>query len=99
MYVRDEVYCEISKEMSSLYFALDVLCQFEATCRVESQNLTLCSVYNANCTGGGKVCGSNSGTLDSNRQKTASPKYNDDISLLISHYLIPDVFTLRKEYF
>jgi hypothetical protein len=32
---------------------------------------------------------SNSGTLASDRQNTASPKYNDYISLLISHYLIP----------
>jgi hypothetical protein len=30
----------------------------------------------------------NSGTEASNRQNTASPKYNDDISLLISRYLI-----------
>jgi alpha-D-ribose 1-methylphosphonate 5-triphosphate synthase subunit PhnH len=30
-----------------------------------------------------------SGTLASNRQNKASPKYNDDISLLISQYLIP----------
>jgi hypothetical protein len=31
---------------------------------------------------------SNSGTLASNRQNTASPNYNGDISLLISQYLI-----------
>jgi hypothetical protein len=31
---------------------------------------------------------SNSGTLSSNRQNTSRPKYNDDISLLISQYLI-----------
>ncbi len=39
--------------------------------------------------GGG--CISNSGTLASNRQNAASPKYNDDISLLISQYLITAV--------
>jgi hypothetical protein len=71
-------YCEISKEMSSLYFAL------------ESQNLTQCSVYSVHCTGGEGDCVSNSGTLALNRQNTASPKYNDDISLLISQYLISD---------
>ncbi len=31
---------------------------------------------------------SSSGTLAPNRQNTASPKYNDDISLLISQYLL-----------
>ncbi len=31
---------------------------------------------------------SDSGTLASNLQNTSSPKYNDDISLLISQYLI-----------
>jgi hypothetical protein len=31
---------------------------------------------------------SNSGTLASNRQNTASQKFNDNISMLISQYLI-----------
>jgi hypothetical protein len=33
---------------------------------------------------------SNSGTLSSNRQLTAYPKYNHDISLLISLYVISE---------
>ncbi len=44
-----------------------------------------CTVYSVHCTGGGRGCVLNSGTLDSNRQN--SPKYNDDISLHISQYL------------
>jgi hypothetical protein len=31
---------------------------------------------------------SNSGTLASNKQNTTSPKHNDDVSPLISQYLI-----------
>jgi hypothetical protein len=33
----------------------------------------------------------NSGALASNKQNTASTKYNDDISLLISKYLISGI--------
>jgi hypothetical protein len=51
--------------MSSLYFGLDVFCQFEA--RIPELNEVF-SVQTA--------------------RNTASPKYNDDISLLISQYLI-----------
>jgi hypothetical protein len=40
------------------------------------------------CQVAGVACVSNSGTLTSNRQNTASPKYNDDISLPISQYHI-----------
>ncbi len=62
--------------------------------KLESRNVTQCSVYSAHCTvhscwgGGGRGCVSNSGTLASNGQNTTRPKYNDDISLLISQYLI-----------
>jgi hypothetical protein len=46
-----------------------------------------CTLYSPQLLGGrGWV--SNSGTPASNRQNTASPKYKDDISLLISQYLI-----------
>ncbi len=79
-------YSHVSIEMLSLYFGLYVFCQFKVT--VESQNLTLCSVYSVQYTvrGGGGLCVK---LEDSNRKKTASPKYNDDISLLIPQYLIP----------
>jgi hypothetical protein len=46
------------------------------------------SVQGTLCTGGGG-CVSNSGTLASNGQIINSPKYNDDLSLLISQYLFP----------
>ncbi len=84
-------YCKSSKEMSSLYFGLDVFCQFEA--RV----LELYTVFSLKCTLyspqllGVRGCVSNSVTQASNRQNTASPKYNDDISLLISQYLIREL--------
>jgi hypothetical protein len=41
---------------------------------------------------------SNSGTLASNRQNTASPKYNDGISLLIQ-YLISAVQIMFVQYY
>jgi hypothetical protein len=72
--------------MSSLYFGLDVFRQFEAIV----PELVVVSVYSV-CTlyrGEGRDWMSNSGALASKRQNTASPKYNDDISLLISQYLI-----------
>ncbi len=81
--IRDEVLWD-RKEMSSLYFGLDIFCQFEA--RVPEYDAVLsvqCTLY-----GGAGRCVSNSVTLASNRQNTASRKYNDDISLLISQYLI-----------
>jgi hypothetical protein len=40
----DEVqYCEISKEMSTLYFGLDV--QYSTKLKLESQNSTQCAEY------------------------------------------------------
>jgi hypothetical protein len=77
-------YCKISKEISSLFFGLDVFCQFEG----RSQNLTQFSVYSVHNIKGGRGSMSNSGTVASNRQNTASTKYNYDLSLLISPYLI-----------
>jgi hypothetical protein len=76
--------------MSSLYFGLDLFCQFAA--RVPEFDV----VFSVECTrtvyspqlAGDRGCVSNSGNLASNRQKISSPKYNDDISLLISQYLI-----------
>jgi hypothetical protein len=70
-------YCEINKEMSSLYFGLAVFL---------GQNLTHfptavdCTVYSVHCT---LYTASNYATIASNWQNTSSPIYNDDISLLI----------------
>ncbi len=45
---RDEVqYCEISKEMSLLYYGLDV---FSTSLKLKSQNLTQCTEYSVLCT-------------------------------------------------
>ncbi len=76
-------YCEISKEMSSLYFGLDVCCQFEARVPESDQ----CSVYSVH-----KLYWRVEGLRIKfpNRQNTVSPKYNDDISLLIVLYLVSD---------
>ncbi len=83
IFTRDEVV------RSALYFGLAVFCLFET--RV--QNVTPI-LYNVHCT---QNTASNSGTRASNRQNTASPKHNDNISLLISKYLISDFYS-RKEY-
>ncbi len=48
-----------------------------------------CTLYSPQLLGG-RGCVSNSGTLASNRQNTASPKYNDDNFLLIEQYLISE---------
>ncbi len=45
---------------------------YSANLRLGSQNLTQCSLYNEHCMGGGWGCVSNSGTLASNGQNTAS---------------------------
>jgi hypothetical protein len=65
---------------------------YSAYFRLDSQNLTrhpppqMWTVqYSVHCT---RNTASNSGALASNWQKTSSPKYNDDISLLILQYLI-----------
>ncbi len=82
-------YCEISKEMS---FFLDVFCQS----KLESQNG--CRAHFLQLPGeGGGGCMSNSRTLASIRQNTACPKYNDDISLLISQYFFISVWSSRHE--
>jgi hypothetical protein len=75
--------------MSSLYFGLSVSCQFDTKVPEFDEVFSVhCTVYTAR--GGGGGCVAKSGPLVSNKQKTASPKYNDDIdiSLLISQYLI-----------
>jgi hypothetical protein len=84
-------YCKISKAMSTLYFGLDVFCPFEA--RVPEYYAVVsvrCTLYSPQLLGGRRCSVSNPGTPASNWQNTASPKYNDDISLLISQYLISD---------
>jgi hypothetical protein len=55
--------------------------QFET----KSQNVMQCTVYSSTSVGRQ----SNSGTLAPNGQNTASPNYNDDISLVISTIKMP----------
>jgi hypothetical protein len=60
-------YCEISKKMLSVYFGLNIFCQFEA--RVPEFD----AVFSVHCTGGGGMgCMSNYETLASNRQNMYS---------------------------
>ncbi len=68
--------------MSSLYLGLDVFYQLKARVPEVDQ----CSVYSVHCmgVGGGVAC-------QILRQNTASPRYNDDIALLILQYLISGV--------
>ncbi len=69
----------ICEEMSLLYFGLDVIRQFEAGVPEFD------AVFSVHCTrgGGGGVYPQILGL-----SKTASPKYNYDISLRISQYVI-----------
>jgi hypothetical protein len=79
---RDEILSDQQRDVTALlYFGLDVFFHFEA--RVPE--LTQCTLSTA---AGGKGCVSNSKTLVSSRQNTASPVYNDDISFLFLQYLI-----------
>jgi hypothetical protein len=75
--------------MSSFYCGLDVFCQFKAIVQEYEElfSVVQCPLCSPQLVGG-RRCVSNIGTLVSNRQNTASIKYNDDISLLISLYLI-----------
>jgi hypothetical protein len=61
---------------------------FSANFKRESQNLMQCLVSSVHCTRRGRSCVPKLGILASNRQNTASPTCNEDISLLISQYLI-----------
>jgi hypothetical protein len=64
-------YAKISKEMYSMYFGLDVFCQFEARVpEFDTVFVVQCTLYI-----GGE--GLHVRFWDSNRQNTASPKYND----------------------
>jgi hypothetical protein len=97
--------------MSLLYFGRAVFCLFGA---IESQNLTQCSVSSVQCTY--VQCmyvhscwgeGLRVKFWDSSPKlaEYTSPKYNDDISLLISQYLISaprnlnELFTQDKDIF
>jgi hypothetical protein len=76
-------YCEISKEMSLLYFGLAVFCLFEARVpEFDRQPLppTSCGLYSVHSM---LNIASYYGTQASIWQNTPSPIYNDDISLLI----------------
>ncbi len=71
-----------------MHFGLDVFCRFEVGVPEFDAVLSVqCILYRSTAVRG-RGCMSNSRTLASNRQNTARPKYNDDISLLISQYLI-----------
>jgi hypothetical protein len=79
-------YCEISKEMSLFSFGLAVFCLFEARVPEFDRQPLLplaveCAVqfslYTLHCINFWDS------TVASNWQNTLSPKYNDDISLLI----------------
>ncbi len=78
-------YCESSREMSpSYFFGLDVFCKFEARFPEFDALLGVqCKLYRG---GGLRVT---FWDFSANMQNKASPKYNDDISFLISQYLIP----------
>ncbi len=75
-------YCKSNKEMSSLYLGLNN----SVSSQLKSQNFMQCSAYSVHCTvhscWGYRGCVLNSVTQASNRQNTASPKYNDDISFV-----------------
>jgi hypothetical protein len=74
-------YCEISKEMSPLYFGLAVFCLLEARASEYDMQSLPSPLYSVH---------TNSVTITSNWQKTPSPKYNDDIYLLTYEYLISE---------
>ncbi len=82
-------YCEISQEMSSLSFGLNVFCQFES--RVPEFDAVFsvqCTLYSPQLLWAG-VAYQILGLLP--QQNTASQKYNDNISFLISQkYHISD---------
>jgi hypothetical protein len=78
---REEILGDQQRDV--IIWEIYIFCQFKA--RVP--HLTQCSLYSVQCTGGGGGCVS--GTLASNSEKTARPKYNDDISVLISQCLTP----------
>jgi hypothetical protein len=78
LHIHTETRCsKISKEMSLLYFGLDVFCQFEA--RIPEFDGEF-SVQYSDTLYRGEGCVSNCGTPASNRHNAASPKYNDDSS-------------------
>jgi hypothetical protein len=81
-------FCEISKEMSSLYLELAVFCLSEAKVpEFDTQPMppNSCSLYSVHCT---LNTTSNSRAQASNWLNTSSAKYNGDISLPIKQYLI-----------
>jgi hypothetical protein len=73
-------YCKISKEML-LYLGFYLFCQFEFRApEFDAVFSVECTLYSPQLLGGrGSV--SSSGTLASNRQNTASPKYNDNLTI------------------
>ncbi len=84
-------YCEIRKEMSSLYFALDIFFQFEAKVpeydAMYTVHCTLCTVHSC-WRGQGLLVNSVTFWDSSLRKNAASGKSNDGIALQISQCLI-----------
>jgi hypothetical protein len=73
--------------MSSLYFGLDVFCESKPVSEFDAVFGEQCTLYSPQLGLLVKIW-----ALAPNKQNTASPKYNDDISLLISQYLISGCF-------
>jgi hypothetical protein len=84
------IYCDIIKEMSSLYFGLDVSTyifdeagfqEFEVVYNTHF-HFRSCPVFQEE-----RFHVPSDKTQATNRQKTVSPKYNDEITFLIQHVL------------
>ncbi len=84
------IYCLINKE-KLLYFRLDVLCLSEARVpEFEVMYRSTAAQYFQ-----GEISCPICATLAVNRQTSASPKYNDDITLPIGQEIISDCYPPR----
>jgi hypothetical protein len=73
------IYCWISEEMSSLYFGLNVVCKLEARAPPEFDVVYISTAVPVLLVERCLICKA----VASNRPTTTSPKYNDDITLVI----------------
>ncbi len=80
---RDEIILDQQRDVVVVFYGLI----YSANLKLEFHKLTQCSVFSVHCTVGDGLR-VKFRDLASNRQNTASPKYNDDISLLISSLFI-----------